>query len=100
MATKNITEDDIFRAISKRPHGSVCTDRVLKVQEDACFLLDTSKLEDRNDFLADDNGRYRNLGCKGHIYSSDGTRIQGTTILKSTRQQFKLQKDYCVLWCT
>ena len=80
--------DIILSGKSKR----VCSARPVKVEENATFLIDRSKLSHQDDWAKDDLGTWRNQGYGGTVLtvSEDG-------VVFEARQLPKRLKDRCVL---
>ncbi|CAB4002353.1 Hypothetical predicted protein [Paramuricea clavata] len=53
----------------------ICVERPLGVTEDASFVIDTSKLEARKDYLEDNTGNFRNLGHCGTVFTVKNDKI-------------------------
>lgn len=77
--------------------SKVCTERLIACQTNATFILDTSCLQKRDDYKANDNGSFRHNGKKvEHVELNDeGDIVKFTRKPDILREgQYKLSRTY------
>ncbi len=72
----------------------VCSEVPQNVQENASFVIDTSKLLRRQDFTSDGNGGFRNNGHSGKIFKVENNKIVSEKPLaRLTKERANLETD-------
>ena len=72
----------------------VCSEVPQNVQENASFVIDTSKLLRRQDFTSDGNGGFRNNGHSGKIFKVENNKIiSEKPLARLTKERANLETD-------
>uniref|UniRef100_A0A7M5V6E4 Uncharacterized protein n=2 Tax=Clytia hemisphaerica TaxID=252671 RepID=A0A7M5V6E4_9CNID len=95
----NPTKSEILNSIHS-DNETVIGEVPIRCQKNAIFIVNTSKLDDPNDILADDNGCYKNNGCTYNLLTAydetlnDDDEIHLTALPRSKHQlDRKLQSN-------
>ena len=70
-----------------RKSGRVCTARPLAPQENCSFLIDTSRLDDKDDWKSDDHGSWRNCGSSGRVVMLTDTKVESSSMLPRSKKR-------------
>lgn len=70
----------------ERKSSRVCTARPLAPQENCSFLIDTSMLDDKDDWKSDDHGSWRNCGSSGRVVMVTDTKVENSSMLPRSKK--------------
>ena len=71
----NWTKQELVDLLIKRNSSRICTKRPSAPQLNCSLLVDTTKLEDREDWKTDDSGSWRNCGSSGRIVTVEHGKV-------------------------
>lgn len=72
----------------------ICTKRPNGVEENACFVIDRSKLRDQDDWLITDLGAFENRGVSARLYNAESGEIKYSGKIKGKeKKSAKLNKN-------
>ena len=65
----NLNYQEIVDVLFNQKSSRVCVKRLLRVQENTLFVVDTLNLGDRQDVFYDDLGTWSNRGFRGSVFN-------------------------------